>query len=662
LNRDPSVIGKHVRLGSFIDSRSATVVGVLEPCVPYPQDTDIISNIVTSSHHLSATMVTARLHRMTVLFARLPAGADLKTARAELESVYQTMKREHPEAYPAHADFHVSAVPLRDELTSGARTILLVLMAASVLLFVIACSNVANLILARSVRREDELRIRAALGASSTDLRRALLAESLLLCVGGAIIGLYIAKPMTAVLARYISRFSIRALDLTIDPSMTWVGAGLAVASAVLLAFVPRLPSSGSTLAFALAGSGLRLTGTTNRKLKVFALVQIAASFVLVAAAAATVNTLLSLASARSRFDTRQILAINVPVMREGRTTAQVVDYYREAMRQIRELPGAVNVAVGPVPWRDADDFALEISPDGQAPVAGEKPPRALYEVVSPGFFATLSMPVLEGRDFTDADRNSADPVALVSESLARQMFPKGNALNHYVAWTDPGLQFAPGGRPKPRRIIGIVPDVNNQSLAPTPQMTVYHSFDQEQTFLPGRLLVQTRSDPYALVQPIRRILRTLSADQPIERANTLEDIRAEVLSPEKLNVMVSGVFAGVALLVALVGVAGVLTFSVSARTREFGIRLALGSNPRHLLLRVMSEGAAMAVGGLALGLVCGFALARVAAAFVGGLKMPGLLPLVGSAVVLLVAAVTAAAIPAARAARVDVIQALRSE
>jgi len=406
----------------------------------------------------------------------------------------------------------------------------------------------------------------------------------------------------------------------------------------------------------------LRLTGTTNRKLKVFALVQIAASFVLVAAAAATVNTLLSLASVRSRFDTRQILAINVPVMREGRTTAQVVDYYREAMRQIRELPGVVNVAVGPVPWRDADDFALEFSADGQAPTAGEKPPRATYEVVSPGFFATLSMPVIEGRDFTDADRNSADLVALVSESVARQMFPKGNALNHYVAWTDPGLQFAPGGRPKPRRIIGIVPDVNNQNLASTPQMTVYHSFDQEQTFLPGRLLVQTHSDPYALVQPISRILRTLSADQPIERANTLEDIRAEVLSPEKLNVMVSGVFAGVALLVALVGVAGVLTFSVSARTREFGIRLALGSNPRHLLLRVMSEGAAMAVGGLALGLVCGFALARVAAAFVGGLKMPGLLPLVGSAVVLLVAAVIAAAIPAARAARVDVIQALRSE
>ena len=201
-------------------------MGVLEPCVPYPQDTEIIANIVTSAHHLSATMVTGRIHRMTELFARLAPGADLETARAELQSVYGAMKREHPEAYPAKADFRISAVRLRDQLTSGARTILLVLMAASVLVFVIACSNVANLILARTVRRENELGIRAALGASTGALRRTLLAESLLLCVAGAAIGILIARPMVAVLARYASRYSVRALDLTVDSSMLWVGAG----------------------------------------------------------------------------------------------------------------------------------------------------------------------------------------------------------------------------------------------------------------------------------------------------------------------------------------------------------------------------------------------------------------------------------------------------
>jgi putative ABC transport system permease protein len=220
LNSDPSVIGKSIRLGSFVDTRTAIVVGVLEPCVPYPQDTQIIANIVTSAHHLSATMVTGRIHRMTELFARLAPGADLITARAELEAAYGGMKQEHPEAYPPSVDFRISAVRLRDELTSGARTILLVLMAASVLVFVIACSNVANLILARTIRRENELGIRAALGASTIDLRRILLAESLLLCVAGAIIGVVIARPMAAILARYASRFSVRALDLTVDSTV----------------------------------------------------------------------------------------------------------------------------------------------------------------------------------------------------------------------------------------------------------------------------------------------------------------------------------------------------------------------------------------------------------------------------------------------------------
>src|SRR5579884_409910 len=202
LKSDPNVIGRIVRLGSF-DTRTATVVGVLEPCVPYPADMEIIANIVTSQHHLSATMVTGRIHRMTELFGRLAPGVSLQTARAELRSVYAVMKKQHPEAYPAKADFEINARKLRDQLTSGARTILLVLMAASILVFVIACSNVANLILARTVRREGELGIRAALGASRSALRRTLLAESLLLCVAGAALGLLSARPLVSILGRY---------------------------------------------------------------------------------------------------------------------------------------------------------------------------------------------------------------------------------------------------------------------------------------------------------------------------------------------------------------------------------------------------------------------------------------------------------------------------
>jgi putative ABC transport system permease protein len=664
LKSDPSVLGKTVRLDSFVDARAATVVGVLEPCVPYPQDTEIIANIVTSAHHLSATMVTGRIHRMTELFARLAPGADLEAARTELRSVYDIIKRDHPEAYPAKADFRISAVRLRDELTSGARTILLVLMAASVLVFVIACSNIANLILARTVRRESELGIRAALGASTAALRRTLLAESLLLCVAGATIGIVIASPMVAVLARYASRFSVRALDLTVDSSMLWVGAGLAVVAATLLAFIPRLPTSGGAQGFALASGSARVTSNANRKLKVFAVVQIAASFVLVASAGAFVKTLLSLEAAQSPFEMHHVLAVDVPVMHYGKTSRQVVEYYREATRRIRELPGVQNVAIGSVvPWRDGNsNFGLQFSVDGHIPAAAEEHHRARLRVISPGFFATLGLPLIEGRDFNDGDRNGGERVAIVSQSVAHRMFPKGEALNHSVMWTDPILKVVPVISAAPQRIIGVVADMDDINVVPKPAMTVYRPFDQEAAIGGGRLFVHVGSDPYVLVTPITRLMRNMSADQPVERAATLQDVRAEVLSSDRLNVVVFSVFAGVALLIAVVGVAGVLAFSVSGRTREFGIRLAVGSEPRHLLMRVVAEGAAISIGGLAVGFACGFGLAQLAGTLLGDLKMPGVLPVAGSALVLLLAAVTASVIPAARAARVDVMQALRAE
>lgn len=665
LKSDPSVLGKTIRLDSFLDRRSATIVGVLEPCVPYPQDTEIIGNVVTSAHHLSATMLTSRIHRMTDLFARLAPGATLESARAELRAVYGAMKRAHPESYAAEDDFQISAVRLRDELTSGARTILLVLMAASLLVFIIACSNVANLILARTIRREGELGIRAALGASAVDLRRTLLAESLLLCAGGAALGLLIADPIVAVLARYISRYSVRALDLSIDSSMLWVGAGLAMLAAALLAYIPRLPSSGGAQAFGLASGSPRVTVGANRKLKIFAVVQIAASFVMVAAAAATVKTLLALEAVQTGLPMRQVLAVDVPVMHDGKTPTQIVQYYDEAARRIRQLPGVENVSMGSmVPWRDADgsDFALETSADGHVPTPDKQDPRAMVRIVSPGFFATLGRPILEGRDFNEADRQGSEPVAIVSESFAQRYFRGRDPLNHHLAWTDPVVKVIPLMSNAPMRIVGVVADIDDIHLVPQAVMTLYRPFAQEQIIGGGRMFVHTRSNPYALVTPVTRVMHDMSSDQPVERAATLADVRAQILSDDRLNVIVSTIFAGVALLIAVVGVAGVLAFSVSGRTREFGIRLAVGSQPRNLMMRVIAEGAVMAIAGLAVGYAAGFWLAQLAGRVLGAMEMPDALPVVGSALVLLIAAVVASAMPALRAARVDVIQALRAD
>jgi putative ABC transport system permease protein len=671
-HKDPSVIGRTVRLGSIGD-RSATVIGVLEPCVPYPQDTEIIANVVTSPHHLSATMVTGRIHRMTEIFGRLAPGVTLDQAGAELRSAYSAMKKDHPGAYTQEANFQIGVKLLRDQITSGARTVLLVLLAASGLIFIIACSNVANLILARTVRREGELAVRVALGAGRGALRRMLLAESLLLCGAGAALGVMSAQPMVAVLARYASRFSVRALDLTVDASLLWVGAALAIVAAVILAFVPRLPSSGTPGGLSLSSGSVRITGSTSRRQRIFAVTQIAASFVLLAGASTLITTLIALQRAQTGLDTQHVLAIDVPAMSYGKTPQQVVDFYKEAIRRIDALPGVSTTAFGDVvPWRDSDPtgLGLQFSADGHVHAAGVEDPRAQWRVISPGFFASLGVPIIAGRDFNALDgQNNKDeePVVIVSETLAQRMFPNQDAVNRHVYWTDPVLQFFPGTDLEksrliaPHRIIGVTADIDDGHVVPQPTLSVYSPFDQGAIF-GGRLFVHTGANPYALVMPVTRVIRDMSADQPVEHAATLEDIRAEVLTPDRLNSLVFGVFAAVALAIAVVGVAGVLAFSVSARTREFGIRLALGSEPKRLLKGVIAEGTVMAAAGVLAGAAFGLVLARLAARYFLDLKMPGALPVFVSAFVLMAVAIIASVLPAARAARVDVTQALRSE
>src|ERR1700676_93635 len=637
LKSDPTVIGKQVRL----DTRTATIVGVLEPSVPYPAETEIIANVVTSPHHLSATMATGRAHRMTQLFGRLSPGATLESANAELQTVYAAMIREHPEAYAQKGDNRIHARLLRDQITSGARTILWVLLAASILVFIIACSNVANLILARSVRREGELAIRAALGATSGALRRTLLAESLLLCGAGAILGVLSARPMVAILARYASRFSIRALDLSVDVSMLWVGAALAILAAVLLAFVPRLPSTSASQGFGLASGGVRITGSTSRRLRVFAITQIAASFMLLAGASMLIRTLLTLQATQTGFDMHRTLAMNVPIMSYGKTPEQIINFYREAIRRINEIPGVDRAALGTnVPWRDAGGFGpgFAFSGEGHVKAVREEDPRAQFRVVSPGFFAALGVPIVAGRDFDDNDRRGGEPVVIVSQSVAPRMFPGEDPINRHLMWTDPVMDFIYISK-GPRRIVGVAAEVDDAHVVPSAALTVYHPFGQipdaankELSVFGGRLFVHTRMDPYALVTPITRTIRDMASDQPVEHAATLEDIRAEVLTPDRLNTIVFGGFAAVALAIAIVGVAGVLAFSVSARTREFGIRLAVGSQPGRLLAGVIAEGALMAGAGVVAGAVLGYALARLAGGYIPDIRMPSAIPVIASA------------------------------
>jgi predicted permease len=567
------------------------------------------------------------------------------------------MMRDHPDAYSSQARIGLQVRTLQEQIASPARTILLVLMAAAAVVFIIACSNVANLILARSVRREAELAVRAALGAGRGALRRTLLAESLVLCAAGAALGLLLAEPLVSVAGRYAARFSVRALDSTVDAGVLWLGAGLAVMAAVLLAYIPRLPSSDRSGGLGLAGGNVRITPGTNRRLRIFATTQIACTFVLLAAAGMLVATLTALQTANTGYEMRRVLAIDLP----GRLGPGIPDKTRgtviqEVARRVRELPGVERVAMGEtVPWRDRGGRRMQFVAEGYQPANGEESPMGQLRHVSPQYFAVLGVPILAGRDFTDEDRRSGENVSIVNQSVAQRLFPNGDALNRRLTPTNLGTNL---GAPPPSRIVGIVADVDEDNVVQEPAMIVYYSAGSG----PSRLFVRAAGDPHLLIPSVTRTVREVAADLAVERPATLEDIRTEVLAPDRLNAFVFSALGGIALLIAIVGVAGVLAFSVSARTREFGVRLAVGSTPRAVRAGVLWDGVRIAAIGIAAGAAGGYALVRVAQAFFGAVQVPGALPAAGAAVVLISAAIAASLMPATRASRVDVLQALRSE
>jgi hypothetical protein len=349
--------------------------------------------------------------------------------------------------------------------------------------------------------------------------------------------------------------------------------------------------------------------------------------------------------------------------MSYGKSPEQIGLFYRQVKERVAALPGVEMVAEGfSTPWRD--DRGLNISFEFQAQGAkpkdnGRSDYRAQFRSVSPGFFATMGVPILGGRDFNDGDKDGAERVVIISQSLANELYPGQNPLNRTLRWTDGVMKFI-GISYEPRRIVAVVPDFDDENIIPSPAMTVYQPTEQEGWN--GRLFIRAKGDPYALVPAITRTVHEMAADQPVEKASTLGDVRAEVLTPERLNAVVFGGFAAVALLISVVGVAGVLAFSVSSRTREFGIRIAMGAQPRNILTNVLTEGVVMASIGVGAGVVLGFATSRVIARYIGELHQLGALAFFASAFVILAAAVTASAVPAARAARVNAVEALRAE
>lgn len=658
LGRDPNVVGKNIRLGT----QNATIVGILEPAHHTSSELALLANVVTSPHHLSAIMQTDRRHRMTEMYGRLVDGATADAARAEIRALHTAMLNAEPDAYDKRAGYTVDVMPLRDMLAEKARTPLLVLTATAALVLLIACANLGNLLHGRIFGRRRELAIRAALGLRPMTLRFLVLLEPLLLSLAGTAIGILVAWFLVPTLAGYMQRYATYAHEVTVDFGVVWFATAVSVGAAVVLTFVPRLPdvSTGQGLAMA-AGAGQSIEVRVGQRALVVC--QVALAFVLLAGAGLLLRTLLAIGAENPGFDLRGVLTVSVPMDgQSGRTAEQISAMYAELEHRFRTLPGVRSVGIASnIPLQDDGGplNSISFTADGGEHTSSTAPLQADFRAASPAYFETVGTPLLAGRAFTEADRTQSERVVIVSKSLVDRVFGGRDAVGRRIAWTDARMRFV-GISTDWRRIVGVVGDVRERGLQPPPQMMIYHPFTQEPAG--GRFFIKADGDVRALEPSIRRIVREYAPDQPVGAARMLEEVYAEAVEAPRLNAVLVGAFALVALAIAAVGVAGVLGYAVTGRTREFAIRIALGSTRGKITGGVLREGVILTVLGLVIGIGGALALARLIRSVLYGTLPNDTLSFTTAAIVLTLSSIVASAVPALRASRVDPARALRIE
>ena len=658
---DSSVVGRTVRL----NDRSSTIIGVVQPAPHYPGRTDVFVNMVTSPHHLSATMVTERVHRMTELFARLAPGATVEDARSEVRRLAASQFQSHPEAYDPSSQYAVSVSPLREALSERGASMFWLLMGAAAFVLLIACANVSNLTLMRGVGREREMLVRAALGAGRGRLRLLLIAENLVLALLGGALGVLVALAGTRLLVGFAAQLSPRAYEIRVDGVVLAVGLATSVIVAIVLAFVPRLGGHGA-LAASLAPAGKRttLSGARRRFQGSLVVAQLAVCMVLLTGAGLLGRTLTKLQSVDTGVHGERVLTLELPLggdlMREIMNQPQNLARYTRIRERVAALPGveAVSLASG-VPLRPPlIDF--DVKAEGRPVIPNQPAPHATLRPVDPNYFAAAGIPLLQGRAFNTTDRRGSDMVVMMNQSLARMLFGNENPVGRRIAWTSPVLKFSPFSGDW-RTIVGVVGDTRDQGLENDPTPTIYHPFAQE-FVIGGALIVRTAGDPLSQQSAITRAIREVYPQQLIERVATLEQIRDESVAPRRLNALFIASFAVLALLIAMVGIAGVLAFSVSSRTNEIGIRMSIGADAPRVRRMVLGEGGVLLGAGLAFGIAGALLTARLLRGLLFGVTPYDLTTLGGVALMLAAVGIAACWLPAERAARVDPAVALRAE
>jgi len=648
---DPSVIGLSVTL----NGESYTVIGVMPRSVHLPaygtwQDKLWVPIAFTNEE------VTERGSHFLDVIARMKPGIALKQAQAEMETIAARLAKQYPRS---NTRIGATVTPLHEEIVGDIKPALLILLGAVGFVLLIACANVANLLLARAAAREKEIALRLALGASRSRLTRQFLTESVLLAFLGAGLGLLLALAGVRVLKTFVPSMILQIQAINIDDRVLLFTASIALLTGIVFGLAPAMHALDSNLNDSLkeGGRDSAVSRKGNQLRGLLVIGEVAVSFILLIGAGLLINSFLHLRNLDPGFRTDHLLTMKVDLSELKYPDGQRRSvFFDEVLRRIRALPGVQSVAVaGNLPFTyngDSASIAVEGIPD---PPPGQWP-DVIYRAIGPGYFGTMGIPVIRGRDFADQDKADSKKVVVISEKTAQHYWPGQDPIGKRLK-TGATTSRAPW-----REVIGVVKDVRQNDFIAQPKMQMYFDYRQLKDLAANALVVRTSVEPMSLGTSVRDAIWAVDKDQPVADIDTMDHIVSEAIARQRFSMLLLGIFASLALVLAAVGIYGVMSYSVAQRTHEIGIRMALGARRTDVLKMTVKQGLKLVSVGMMLGLVAAFLLTRVLASLLFGISATDPVTFIGISLVLLAVAVLASYLPALRATKVDPIIALRAQ
>jgi putative ABC transport system permease protein len=654
---DSGILGQGVRLNGHV----YTVVGVMPAGFAFPRAEEMPSSFnFPREPQLWVPLAVPADPKggpsELAVIARLKPGLTIEQAQAAMDLVTKHAEEKDPQW---KGWFNSRVIPLAQQVVGDTRRPLQLVLGAVGIVLLIACSNVANLLLARSLGRQREFTLRAALGAGRARLIRQLLTESLLIALAAGAIGLLIADAGIYFVRAFGPSNIPRLREVTLDVPVFVFALGISFVAGILFGLAPAFSAVRENLVDSLKEGSPRSGGSpaTSRLRNALLVSQVALALVLVITAGLLTRTFFRMLGANGGFDAERVLTFQLALPATSYSDQnRIVTLYRNALERLRAIPGVEAAGIGEtVPMGGEGESTVIRMPD-YPPASQKETPFANYTMISPGYFRSIGTPLLRGRDFQETDAADSMPVAIVNVAMEKKFWPNQGAL---------GKQVGPQSTRFPLlTIVGIVPDVKHTSIreVTTPEMYVLYTQKPWPSMLNMRVALRTKSDPASMTESAREVIRSLDPDLPLAKVATLTALVDDSLSQPRFSMLLLASFGVLALLLASIGMFGVISYSVMQRTQEIGIRMALGAERHRVFGMVLGQGARLAGLGIAIGLLVSLGTTRMLAGFLYGVRPADPLTFAGVSLLLVVIALLACYLPARRAMRVDPLVALRNE